>query len=105
MILIKSIINTNLSQALKMSIYTWGLAILIGVLVLFFEHLKLKTVAAKSQFYQIAIVLLTSYTLVTGLIWFYYFTLILFVPFFVLQLLLIFKFYRLNPLNRTNSLF
>lgn len=105
MVFLQQMVNTNLQQALQMSGYTWGVAVLLGVFILLFAHLKMKSLDSKLQLYQISIIILAPYTLITGLLWFYYFTLVLCLPFFVLQLLFTIQFYRLNPSNKMNRLF
>ncbi|HZH87129.1 MAG TPA: hypothetical protein VFD77_07425 [Brumimicrobium sp.] len=88
--------NTNLQQALEMSLYTWAIAIFIGVLIFLIAY-QLKSTTSKQNLYQFSILLLAPYTIVTGFMWFYYFTIVLCLPFFVLQLFLTWNLYRLKP--------
>lgn len=88
--------NTNLQQAFEMSLYTWAIAIFIGVLIFLIAY-QLKSTTSKQNLYQYSILLLAPYTIITGFMWFYYFTIILCLPFFALQLFLTWNLYRLKP--------
>lgn len=91
----KNEINTNLHQALEMSLYTWGVAVFIAIVILFIGS-QIKQKETEVRIYQISILMLIPYTFITGMMWLYYFTLVLCVPFFVLQLVLIWRLYRLK---------
>ena|SRR5690554_275402 len=91
--------NKNLEEALEMSIYTWALAVFIGFTIFLIGN-QLKSKASKHNLYQISIFLLAPFTLITGLMWMYYFTLVLCLPFYVLQLVLTWRLYRLKPSRR-----
>jgi|SRR5690554_1104599 len=88
--------NKNLEEALEMSIYTWALAVFIGFAIFLIGN-QFKSKTSKQNLYQISILLIAPFTLITGLMWVYYFTLVLCLPFYVLQLVLTWKLYRLKP--------
>ncbi len=91
--------NKNLEEALEMSVYTWILALFIGFTIFLIGN-QLKSKASKHNLYQISIFLLAPFTLITGLMWMYYFTLVLCLPFYVLQLVLTWRLYRLKSSRR-----
>ncbi len=97
--------NTNLQQAIEMSVYPWAFALGLSGLVLLIDHFKLKNVRGKQKFYQILIFLIVPYTMVTSCLWLYYFTIVLCIPFFLFQLFLTWKFHRVNSLSKMNRLF
>lgn len=105
MLFILNVAKSNLQQSFEMSAYTWAIAFVLGVLIFFLGQFKTKTSESKQKVYQMAIAFLVPYTFLTGWLWFYYFTLVLCVPFLVLQLVFTFQLYRINPYNKQLRLF
>lgn len=89
--------NTNLEQALEMSLFTWLIAVLLGVIIVILEKVFQRSKTSKQNLYQLALLILAPYTILTGCMWLYYFTLVLCLPFYALQLFFVWKLYLLKP--------
>lgn len=92
--------NRNLLQALEMSLYFWAAAAAVGVLVLLIISCLCKTERQKIDMLTLVAMLTGVYTSVTCMLWFYYFSLVFCLPFFVLLLILTFWLLRIAPKER-----
>lgn len=95
-------INDNLSQALGMSLYVWAGTVVLAVIVLLLERYVVAQ-HYKSLFYAVLAYSVAAYTIVTSWLWFYYFALVLFVPVFVLQLLLTWRLIKFQSSKKVKN--
>ncbi len=88
--------NSNLQQAFEMSIYTWSAAVILGLCVWLFAQFILKTNLQRLKLYTVVACSTGVYTMMTGTLWFYYFAILLCLPFFVLLLFFTWQLFKLD---------
>lgn len=85
-----------------MSLYVWAGTVVLAVIVLLLERYVVAP-AYKSMFYTVFTFSIAVYTIATSWLWFYYFTLVLFVPVFVLQLLLTWRLVKFQSSTKVKN--
>lgn len=89
--------TSNLQQAFEMSIYTWSVALILGVVIWLLARYLFQNKLHRYRFFAICAIVVGAYTAVTSMIWLYYFNLVLAVPAYFL---LHFICYSLHVLHR-----
>lgn len=88
--------SSNLQQAFEMSVYTWAAALLLGIGVWLVTTYVLKTSERRVKMVTVVAIITGVYTAITSTMWFYYFNVMLCLPFFALLLFVTWQLWKLD---------